>query len=73
MYKYIHFYLYNHLHLGAPRNIDTEAVERALESIPNVMQAHSVHIWSLTVNKAALAAHLAISEYIHVHVHMYTI
>ena len=32
----------------------------ALESIEGVIAAHSLHIWSLTVNKAALAVHLAI-------------
>jgi len=28
-----------------------------------VVAAHSLHIWSLTVNKAALAGHLAIGRY----------
>ena len=34
-----------------------------LESIEGVVAAHSLHIWSLTVNKAALAVHLAVSKY----------
>ena len=35
----------------------------SLESIEGVVAAHSLHIWSLTVNKAALAVHLAIGRY----------
>lgn len=35
----------------------------SLESIEGVVAAHSLHIWSLTVNKAALAVHLAIGQY----------
>ena len=48
---------------GAPRHIDTEAVEKDLRGVSNVRHAHSIHIWSLTTSKAALAAHLAISEF----------
>ena len=47
--------------IGAPRNIDTEAVENDLRELKDVEHAHNIHIWSLTVNKAAIAAHLAIS------------
>ena len=47
--------------VGAPRNIDTEAVEKDLRDLKDVAHAHNIHIWSLTVNKAAIAAHLAIS------------
>ena len=35
----------------------------SLENIEGVVSAHSLHIWSLTVNKAALAVHLAIGWY----------
>lgn len=47
--------------VGAPRNIDTEAVEKDLRDLEDVEHVHNIHIWSLTVNKAAIAAHLAIS------------
>ena len=46
--------------LGTPKDIKYNNVKVALESIEGVVAAHSLHIWSLTVNKAALAVHLAI-------------
>ena len=33
-----------------------------LEEIDGVKQAHSLHIWSLTLDKIALAAHLVLGE-----------
>lgn len=45
---------------GTPKDIKYNNVKLALESIEGVVAAHSLHIWSLTVNKAALAVHLAI-------------
>ena len=49
--------------LGTPKNIKYNNVKVSLESIEGVVAAHSLHIWSLTVNKAALAVHLAIGVY----------
>lgn len=51
-----HFFL----RLGTPKDIKYNSVKMSLESIEGVVAAHSLHIWSLTVNKAALAVHLAI-------------
>ena len=45
---------------GTPKNINYNNVKMSLENIEGVVAAHSLHIWSLTVNKAALAVHLAI-------------
>ncbi|XP_074622933.1 proton-coupled zinc antiporter SLC30A2-like isoform X1 [Acropora palmata] len=45
---------------GTPKNIKYNNVKLALESIEGVVAAHSLHIWSLTMSKAALAVHLAI-------------
>ena len=50
------------LHPAAPKNIKYEAVKEDLGKIDGVKQAHSLHIWSLTLNKIALAAHLVIGE-----------
>lgn len=47
---------------GTPKNIKYNNVKVSLESIEGVVAAHSLHIWSLTVNKAALAVHLAIEQ-----------
>lgn len=38
-------------------------MKSTLEGIQGVIAAHSLHIWSLTVNKAALAVHLAVGMY----------
>lgn len=46
--------------LGTPKDIKYNNVKVSLEGIEGVVAAHSLHIWSLTVNKAALAVHLAI-------------
>ncbi|KAK3731840.1 hypothetical protein QZH41_020201 [Actinostola sp. cb2023] len=45
---------------GTPKNVNYNAVKAGLENIQGVVAAHSLHIWSLTVNKAALAVHLAV-------------
>lgn len=49
--------------LGTPKDIKYNNVKVSLESIEGVVAAHSLHIWSLTVNKAALSVHLAIGWY----------
>ncbi|XP_065919320.1 proton-coupled zinc antiporter SLC30A2-like isoform X2 [Dysidea avara] len=47
---------------GTPRNIDYAAVLEDLSSIEGVRLAHSLYIWSLTLNNPALAAHLAVDS-----------
>lgn len=47
---------------GTPKDIKYNNVKVSLEGIEGVVAAHSLHIWSLTVNKAALAVHLAIEQ-----------
>ena len=48
---------------GTPRHIDYAAVLDDLQSINGVRLAHSLYIWSLTLNKSALAVHLAVGEH----------
>ena len=43
-----------------PSHIDYISVKEMLEKIDSVQSVHSLHIWSLTLNKSALAVHLAI-------------
>ena len=50
------------LHPAAPKHINYEAANEDLEEIDGVKQAHSLHIWSFTLNKIALAAHLVLGE-----------
>lgn len=47
---------------GTPKDIKYNNVKVSLENIEGVVAAHSLHIWSLTVNKAALSVHLAIEQ-----------
>ena len=47
---------------AAPNNIKYEAVKEDLGKIAGVKQAHSLHIWSLTLDKVALSAHLVLGE-----------
>ena len=43
---------------GAPAELDHEEFERGLERLPGVVDVHDLHIWSLSVGKTALSAHL---------------
>uniref|UniRef100_A0A914V1X5 Zinc transporter 2 n=1 Tax=Plectus sambesii TaxID=2011161 RepID=A0A914V1X5_9BILA len=45
---------------GTPRDVSYAAVKNDLQKIKGVRAAHSLHMWSLTMDKAALAVHLAI-------------
>lgn len=48
---------------GAPPNVSYIEVKCALNEIRGVKEIHNLRIWSLTVNKVALAVHLAIGEF----------
>ncbi|XP_077996580.1 proton-coupled zinc antiporter SLC30A2-like [Glandiceps talaboti] len=45
---------------GAPKDINYDSVKKDLLLIQGVKMAHSLHIWSLTTNRPALAVHLAV-------------
>lgn len=45
---------------GFPRNLSYSEILSMLKKIDGVQAAHSLHIWSLTTDKNALAVHLAI-------------
>ena len=47
---------------GTPKHINYKELKEDLEDVRGVKKAHSLHIWSLTVNKTALAAHLVIGK-----------
>ncbi|XP_076043087.1 proton-coupled zinc antiporter SLC30A2-like isoform X2 [Oratosquilla oratoria] len=46
---------------GTPPGTDLEAISVNLSSLPGVKLVHSLHVWSLTMDKNACAVHLAIS------------
>lgn len=45
---------------GVPRNIHYHELRRDLKSIDGVCNVHSLHVWSLTLDRNAIAVHLAI-------------
>jgi zinc transporter 2 len=47
---------------GFPRHLDYTAISSNLISLDGVRTVHNLHVWSLTLNKNALAVHLAIGE-----------
>ncbi|XP_046329567.2 zinc transporter 2-like [Haliotis rufescens] len=47
---------------GVPRDINYESLKQELFSIEGVEMVHSLHIWSLTIDKNALSVHLAVGE-----------
>ena len=46
-----------------PRDVDYGDMKRDLEGLDDVKAAHSLHVWSLTVDKVAVAVHLAVGQY----------
>ena len=48
--------------IGTPKHLDYEEVKNDLNAVEGVKQAHSLHIWSITLNRTALAAHLALGQ-----------
>lgn len=45
---------------STPREIDAQAVERGLLSLPGVVEVHDLHIWAITVGKTLLACHIRV-------------
>lgn len=51
-----------YLHLGIPRGIDYSDVLNTFTSIDGVKKVHNLRIWALSLDKTALAAHLAVRK-----------
>jgi len=47
---------------GTPKHINYEDVKKELEKFHGVKKAHTLHIWSLNLDKIALAAHLVLGK-----------
>jgi zinc transporter 2 len=47
---------------GFPRHLDYTAIVNALRAVDGVRTVHNLHVWSLTLNKNALAVHLSVGE-----------
>jgi cobalt-zinc-cadmium efflux system protein len=44
----------------APEGIDPEAVGRAIVSVPHVVEAHDLHVWTVSSGFAAVSAHVLV-------------
>ncbi|XP_033105780.1 zinc transporter 2-like [Anneissia japonica] len=47
---------------GVPKSISLQHVHDDLQAIENVQTVHSLNVWSLTVNRVALAVHLTVAK-----------
>merc|ERR1719282_540378 len=45
---------------GVPSDINYKMMEEDLQQLNGVITLHNLHVWSLTIDKNALAVHLAI-------------
>ncbi|MEJ2053074.1 MAG: cation diffusion facilitator family transporter [Calditrichaceae bacterium] len=45
-----------------PEHIDREAVEKYLESLPEVSTFHDLHIWAMSTTETAITIHLVINQ-----------
>ncbi|MEZ5360191.1 MAG: cation diffusion facilitator family transporter [Candidatus Zixiibacteriota bacterium] len=46
----------------APRGIDSERVKAAIEELPQVSEAHHIHIWSISSSQVALSCHVVLED-----------
>jgi len=47
---------------GVPRHLDLERIGYAMAAVEGVESVHDLHIWSLSAERAALSAHVVVSD-----------
>lgn len=47
---------------GAPASIDLQAVRTEIEGLPEVMNLHEIHVWSITSDYIAMNAHVVVPD-----------
>lgn len=47
---------------GAPGGIDVDGIRNTLMSVPGVLSAHDLHVWSITSGMVALSAHVCVAS-----------
>lgn len=60
LYFYEIHWKYSFFVIGVPNSADYTKIIEHLLAIPGVRAAHSLHIWSLSLQKTALSVHIAI-------------
>lgn len=46
---------------AAPRDLDTEEIGRAMAEMPDVVEVHDLHVWTITSGFPALSAHVVVT------------
>jgi cobalt-zinc-cadmium efflux system protein len=46
---------------AVPAHIDVEALRQRLERVPDTLEVHDLHVWSLTTGRYALSAHAVVA------------
>lgn len=49
-------------HAGTPMDVDFDEIRNGLLAVRGVKSVHNLGIWSLTLNKTAVAAHLVLGN-----------
>ena len=47
---------------AVPAGIELEQIKKIIKDVPNVVQVHHVHVWSLSTTENALTAHVVIDD-----------
>ena len=47
---------------GAPASVDLQAVRTEIEGLPDVINLHEIHVWSITSDYVAMNAHVAVAD-----------
>jgi len=47
---------------GVPRNINYQEMKQDLMWLPGVKAVHSLNVWSLTMDKVVVSAHIAVGQ-----------
>jgi cobalt-zinc-cadmium efflux system protein len=54
--------IYTILMEGVPHGLDIAQIQGSLEAFPEIRQVHHVHVWSISLDRAALSAHVVIER-----------
>lgn len=50
--------------IGMPRGINFQEVMKLIYTIPGIVKVHNLRIWSLSMDKTALSAHIVIGKFV---------
>ncbi|MGM8216663.1 cation diffusion facilitator family transporter [Bacillaceae bacterium W0354] len=47
---------------GTPKNIDINEIKDTIESVPQIISIHDLHVWAITSGKNALSCHAVVAQ-----------